>query len=68
MFKTPATHAINFADAVLNHKAGADFPEKFHAIEVDSEDRTKELTEPVGFFFSPIDSPSLNASAFAVRD
>lgn len=47
--------ALHFADAVLNHKAGADFAEKFHAIEVDPEDRNKDLTEPVCFrsLFSP---------------
>jgi alpha-amylase len=44
--------ALSFTDAVLNHKAGADFAEKFHAIEVDSEDRNKELTEPVRFFLA----------------
>ncbi|KAJ5690456.1 CAZyme family GH13 [Penicillium macrosclerotiorum] len=45
-------------DAVLNHKAGADFPEKFEAIEVDPKRRDIELSKPlevngwVGFEFS----------------
>ncbi|KXT07729.1 hypothetical protein AC579_2438 [Pseudocercospora musae] len=33
-------------DAVLNHKAGADKREKAHAVEVDNDDRTKEITDP----------------------
>lgn len=33
-------------DAVLNHKAGADKREKAHAVEVDNNDRTKEITDP----------------------
>lgn len=33
-------------DAVLNHKAGADKREKAHAVEVDNNDRTKEVTDP----------------------
>ncbi|KAF7185697.1 Glucan 1,4-alpha-maltohexaosidase [Pseudocercospora fuligena] len=33
-------------DAVLNHKAGADKREKAHAVEVDNDDRTKEVTDP----------------------
>lgn len=33
-------------DAVLNHKAGADRPEKCMAIEVENEDRTVEIGEP----------------------
>lgn len=35
---------LSLSDAVLNHKAGADFAEKFHAIEVDNEDRNKEVS------------------------
>lgn len=35
-----------YADVVLNHKAGADTAEKFKAIMVDQEDRTKEIGEP----------------------
>lgn len=35
-----------FADVVLNHKAGADETERFLAIEVDENDRLKELSEP----------------------
>ncbi|ORY89611.1 putative alpha-amylase [Leucosporidium creatinivorum] len=47
LIKTAKEHGVVvYADAVLNHKAGADFPEKFHAIEVDPEDRNKDLTEP----------------------
>jgi alpha-amylase len=33
-------------DAVLNHKAGADKTEKCQVVEVDSNDRTKEVGEP----------------------
>ncbi|KAH3991230.1 hypothetical protein HBI81_047170 [Parastagonospora nodorum] len=33
-------------DAVLNHKAGADKTEKCRVVEVDNEDRTKEVGEP----------------------
>jgi alpha-amylase len=33
-------------DAVLNHKAGADKTEKCRVVEVDSNDRTKEVGEP----------------------
>jgi len=32
-------------DAVLNHKAGADKKEKAHAVEVDDNDRTKEVSD-----------------------
>lgn len=35
-----------YADVVLNHKAGADFTEEFLAIQVDEEDREKEISEP----------------------
>lgn len=35
-----------FVDVVMNHKAGADETEVIQVIEVDPEDRTKELTEP----------------------
>lgn len=35
-----------YADVVINHMAGADFEEEFMAVEVDKEDRTKELGEP----------------------
>lgn len=34
-----------YADVVLNHKAGADFSEEFQAIQVDEEDRTKEISD-----------------------
>lgn len=34
-----------YADVVLNHKAGADFTEKFEAVQVDENDRTKEISE-----------------------
>ncbi len=34
-----------YADVVLNHMAGADRPEKFKAIKVDSNDRTNEVSE-----------------------
>lgn len=34
-----------YADVVLNHKAGADRAEKFMAIMVDENDRTKEISE-----------------------
>lgn len=33
-------------DAVLNHKAGADRTERCRVVEVDSNDRTKEVSEP----------------------
>lgn len=35
-----------YADVVLNHKAGADSSEKFMAVKVDYNDRTKEIEEP----------------------
>ncbi|KAJ5894965.1 hypothetical protein N7495_006656 [Penicillium taxi] len=44
-------------DTVLNHKAGADFTERFQAIKVDNEDRNVEISQPetiagwVGFDF-----------------
>lgn len=34
-----------YADVVLNHKAGADGVEKFMAVEVDTNDRTKDIGE-----------------------
>ncbi|PYI24514.1 alpha-amylase [Aspergillus violaceofuscus CBS 115571] len=45
-------------DAVLNHKAGADFPERFEAVKVDSQRRDVEIANPTeisgwtGFTFS----------------
>lgn len=40
-------YGINvYLDVVLNHKAGADETEKFQAVEVDSSDRTKVISEP----------------------
>ncbi|KAJ5089845.1 CAZyme family GH13 [Penicillium argentinense] len=45
-------------DAVLNHKAGADYPEEFPAVAVDPRERTKEISKPfeiqgwTGFDFS----------------
>ncbi|BGP17291.1 hypothetical protein JCM10213v2_005309 [Rhodosporidiobolus nylandii] len=36
---------VVYIDAVLNHKAGADYTEKFHATEVDQDDRTKEISD-----------------------
>ncbi|KAB8339099.1 hypothetical protein FH972_022035 [Carpinus fangiana] len=35
-----------YFDAVLNHKAGADTKEKCRAVEVDENDRNKEISEP----------------------
>lgn len=35
-----------YIDIVLNHKAAADFTEEFEAVQVDEEDRTKEITDP----------------------
>lgn len=35
-----------YADVVLNHKAGADKTELFRVVEVDPNDRTKEISEP----------------------
>ena len=34
------------ADVVLNHKAAADYKERFTVVEVDPNDRTKVLSEP----------------------
>lgn len=34
-----------YADIVLNHKAGADFTEEFLAVQVDENNRTKEISE-----------------------
>jgi len=36
-----------YADVVMNHKAGGDRQEKFIAIQVDSQDRNKEIGSPV---------------------
>lgn len=36
---------MSYVDAVLNHKAGADFSEPFHATEVDQDDRNKEISD-----------------------
>lgn len=35
-----------YADVVLNHKANADFKEKFKAVMVDQNDRTQDVSEP----------------------
>lgn len=35
-----------YADVILNHKGGADFSEEFQAVQVDEEDRTKEISKP----------------------
>lgn len=54
-FKDEYLNAINrlkdvgivpMADVVLNHKAAADKLETFEVVEVDPEDRTKEISEP----------------------
>ncbi|KAG9014454.1 hypothetical protein FRB93_013579 [Tulasnella sp. JGI-2019a] len=37
---------VTYLDAVLNHKFGADRPEKFKAFEVDPEDRLRAISEP----------------------
>ena len=40
-------YGINvYLDVVLNHKGGADETEKFLAVEVDSENRTEQVSEP----------------------
>ncbi|KAK7047862.1 hypothetical protein VNI00_006190 [Paramarasmius palmivorus] len=39
---------VTYVDAVLNHKFGADKAETFGAIEVDNDDRTKEVSELAG--------------------
>lgn len=40
------THEMKvYADVILNHKAAADFTEEFEAVQVDEEDRTKEISE-----------------------
>lgn len=45
--ETLHTHGIRvYGDVVLNHKAGADETERFAAIEVDPNDREKELGPP----------------------
>lgn len=36
---------VSYVDAVLNHKAGADFSETFHATEMDSDDRNKAISD-----------------------
>lgn len=36
----------SYIDAVLNHKMGADRTERFKAVEVDTNDRTKEISDP----------------------
>ncbi|MGO5473254.1 alpha-amylase [Streptococcus hyointestinalis] len=47
LIQTLKENAISpIADVVLNHKASADALETFTVVEVDSEDRTKVLTEP----------------------
>ncbi len=35
-----------YADIVMNHKAGADYSEKFMAVKVDPNDRSQEISEP----------------------
>lgn len=44
LFVTFGADRRSTSDAVLNHKAGADFAEKFNATEVDNEDRNKEVS------------------------
>lgn len=36
---------VTYVDAVLNHRFGADRPETFGAVEVDENDRTKEISD-----------------------
>ncbi|AJY74663.1 alpha-amylase [Paenibacillus beijingensis] len=36
-----------YVDLVMNHKAGADETETFHVIEVNGENRTEEISEPI---------------------
>ncbi|KAJ7150950.1 alpha-amylase [Mycena crocata] len=44
--KTAKEHGIvSYVDAVLNHRFGADRVETFGAVEVDNDDRTKEVSE-----------------------
>ncbi|GJN91416.1 hypothetical protein Rhopal_004437-T1 [Rhodotorula paludigena] len=43
--KLKACGIVVYIDAVLNHKAGADYTEKFHATEVDWNDRNKEVSD-----------------------
>ena len=38
-------HVGVYLDAVMNHKAGADYTEKFMAKEVDQQNRDKEITD-----------------------
>lgn len=35
-----------YADVVLNHKGGADFSEEFKAVQVDENNRSKDISEP----------------------
>lgn len=35
-----------YADIIMNHKASADYTEKFMAVKVDPDDRSKEISEP----------------------
>jgi alpha-amylase len=45
--KVAKKHGVGlYWDAVLNHKAGADHTERCRVVEVDSNDRTKETSEP----------------------
>jgi hypothetical protein len=39
------TGIVSYVDAVLNHKFGADCTERFRAIEVDPNDRTRDITD-----------------------
>ena len=46
LVSTAKEHGIvTYIDAVLNHKFGADRVERFGATEVDTNDRTKEISE-----------------------
>lgn len=40
---------VAYCDAVLNHKAGADYTETFKAIEVAEENRNQEISDAVSF-------------------
>ncbi|KAF2034015.1 thermostable alpha-amylase [Setomelanomma holmii] len=45
--KVAKEHGVGlYWDAVLNHKAGADKTEKCRVVEVDNEDRTKDVSDP----------------------
>ena len=45
---------VSYVDAVLNHRFGADRIEIFAAVEVDNDDRTKEISDGYDIKVSPL--------------